>query len=246
MNIAQVQYFPLTELRNRANMANENIKAIKIYNGDNGKKGGLAFEVRRTTSGEWPDAQFDYFESRMNGLFTAILWPGNETIYLESATNSGKSYGIEYDYSTPGHVQRFSGFKADQFIQRILELERENDKLKEDVKDLEGDLEQFSTASGKLEHTFVNIFTNHLLPFFNGNNTVNVPMQGTQQQQQQQPTQHNMNWQQKQIIVQGDDDETLNNAIDVLVEAFGEANIVRIAQKLQQQPSLVNTLTAML
>jgi hypothetical protein len=240
----QIQFFPLPELRNRARTIGDNVKSIKIYSGDRGRKGPLVYEIRRGGDGEFPDAAFDYFEGRYNGIYTAIFSPGGETMYLESTQQPTGNYVFNYDYLQGTPTQQFKGFRPEQFIERILQLERENAELKNEIEDLSEELKQFETLSGKFQHAIVNVFTNNILPLFSGEAQ---PMQGTPNYNQQQlHTNNNMNWQTHPIVVPGQEDQTLDNALDVLIAAFGENNIVRIAQKIQQQPQLVNTLTAML
>lgn len=243
---SNIQFFPLPELRNRAKHVGDNVKAIKIYSGDQGRKGSLVYEIRRTNSGEFPEAAFDYFEGRYNGIYTAIFSNGGETMYLESS-QSDNNYRMPFSYPDPmnGTVDNvYKGFRPEQFIQRILELENENRNLKEDVEALNEDLKQFSTLSGKFEYALINIFQNYALPLFSQPHNAAQPMQGTPQQQFN--SEQNMNWRTHQVTVPGNADETLNNAIDVLCAAFGEENLVRIAMKLQQQPNLVNTLISMI
>jgi hypothetical protein len=197
------------------------------------------YEIRRDASGQFPDAAFDYFEGRYNGIYTAIFSPGGETMYLESTDHPQSNYLFGFDYLQ--HGNNYKNFRAQQFIERILQLERENDSLKSEVEDLTEQLSQFSTLSGKFEHALINIFTNNVLPFFAG-------------QQQQQPMQgmvnnnnnNTMSWTERPIIVPGQEEQALDNALDVIIEAFGEQNIIKMAQRLQSQPHLVTTLTSML
>lgn len=241
---SHIQFFPLTELRNRAAMVGENIKGIKIYNGE-GTKGALILDIRRTADGTFPDSAFDFFESKYNGIYTAVFSPGKETIFLESS-GSDNNYRLPFQFDNPmnganAQMGKYQQFDAMQLINRILELEKENTELKRDIEELDEEVKKVDTIRGMVEPSLVNIFTQYVVPFFAPKT---APLNSTQPNSN---TQQNMSdWRTKHIVVVGDEDETTNNALTVIYEAFGAQDVVRIAQKLQAQPQLINALRGML
>jgi hypothetical protein len=80
---------------------------------------------------------------------------------------------------------------------------------------------------------------NYIMPvFLNSSNP--TPMQGAQQQS----TEDTVDF--RTIPIHDKGDGGAQDAMSVVFYAFGPADLVRIAQKLQREPHLVNTLRAML
>jgi hypothetical protein len=240
MEQATIQIFPLTELRQRANLAPAAVKSIKVYAG-HGNTRDLVLDIRRDETGQFPQSLFDYFERKHEGPFKAIFTPTKEIIYLDSGGTS--PYQSIFNGLFPGNDTRMNTNVRD-LVNDVLRLERENAQLKEELQEKTEELERLSTLGGKLEHVFTNIVMNQIIPIFAGSGSNTQPMQGVPQQQQQQYTMEE--WTTIQVEVPGDIAQSAQNAAEVIYMAFGADTLIAMAKKLQSNPTLVTTLKGFL
>lgn len=238
------QIWPITEVRSRAQTAGESVTSIKVFSGHvfPGAKTGVVIADIRKVGDKWPDAQFTFLEKH-NGSYTAVLFPTKETMYLDSSTNTDNRFPFSYDFpmngygsTAPAQGSQYQSMEAMQLINKILELEKRVFQLSEDKKRLAEELREFNTSSGKFQHALMGVLDQWVLPKLGFNNELNfnqntMPIQGQEQQ--------DFNW-------QGHPVADLESGLMVLVAAFGDDMIIRFAKRIQQNPSLINTLSSMM
>jgi hypothetical protein len=229
-----VQIFGLDEVQERAAMAAPGVRMINIYQGHIKESGGrniLTLSIKRDDTGNFPPAQLQYVQ-RLRGNFTAVLLPTKEYFYITSsaAMNGGGQfnflpYELEPQAQDPGVL-----------LEKILQLQTENLELKALNKELQQDLAELETGADKFSFALEKLFY-RIAPAFgimdNPTKKTN-PMNGQPQNEFQ------------TIDLSGDDEQTIENALTVLLMSFGEDNILKFARRIQQNPNLVNTLIPML
>lgn len=244
MSYESMQIFDIKDVAERANLA-KNSKRINVYSGHLTAtgRGVLLFSIQRGADGEWPQNEIDYL-TKLRGKNTVCFMPQREYMYVESGINidPGQSYQIPYYYGAPGHSEPMPGAEYQnksqlELIRTIIDLERKNEKLTEEVEELTEELKQFETHSGKFAHSLENLFFQiapklgiNLSAFEQPNNT--EPMQGTQ------------DWQ--KIDLSGNTEPHIENALIVLLEAFGAEFVLKFARTIQADPNKVNTLKSFL
>lgn len=242
MTTPAFQIWPITELRSRCKGAGDSVRSVKIFQGHlypGTNKSVLILDIRRDSNNQWPDHSFDYIE-RHDGEYTAVFQPTKEIMFLQSPEMNGGIFRNQFPYNTDFiSPQKNDAGNNQHLMNRIVQLERENEKLKIENGYLKEDLKQFDTFSGKLEYSVIGILENYVFPkFANGvNNRNERPMQGTHTD--------TMEWT-KIHINPSNKDESLKASFEVLLDAFGEDKIIAMAQKLQAQPHLVQTLSSFL
>lgn len=247
MSYDSIQIFDIKDVSERANLA-RNSKRINVYGGHltGSGRGVLLFSVQRGADGEWPTNEIDYL-TKLRGKHTICFMPQREYMYVESGINidPGQSYQIPYFYgSAMNGADPVPGIEHQnknqlELIRTILDLERINADLKEQVEELSEELKQFETHSGKFAHSLENLFFQIApklginLDNFSQPNT--PPMQGNEQGQ---------DWQ--KIDLSGNSEAHIENALIVLLEAFGAEFVLKFARTIQADPNKVNTLKSFL
>ncbi len=228
----------MNEVAVRATMA-DTAKAINIYQGhirESGNRNVLTLVIRRGQDGNFPAAQLEYV-SRLKGNFTAVLMPGREYFYISSSTGRPNAQHEIFNWSP------FNDDTPSQdlgvLVQRIVDLEKENDALREENSELKDELSGLETGADKfsyaLEQLFYKVAPKLGLGDFTNNQKSNRSMNA--------PDEEN-DW--RTFDVSGNTEEDVQRALGVLLFAFGEDYVLRFARKLQQNPSLVNTLKSMI
>lgn len=234
-----IQVFPLADLKERLENS-PHVNVCVVYNGHLSEATREAMTVcylkRDKESGTFPATQFRNL-NKLRGEFTAVLKPSNEMIFLSSEENNpmnGMGFPNFMPFEAyPAHPIRNK--QLNEVINRVIELERENEALKKELAEAREDLKQFESNGDKLAYVGIKMieeFLPRLVPqtkeFFQTNKNNNV-MQGTQ----------------KNLYtydVSGTSDQHVENALELLLDAFGDENILKFARKVQQDPNLVNTL----
>lgn len=236
-----LQTWPITELRARATSASDAVKSIKVYSGIGyqGAKGALVLDIRRNESGRFPESNFDYLE-RHDGEYTAIFQPTKEVMFLEAAPIKN-AYRMPFEFSMNGPAQAepmnaYKNYNPQQLINKILELERKLVEIEEDRNELLAELEEVNTVTGKLQHVANGVFERYIFPMFSEQKTTQQPLNYGNMAGE--------DW--TKFPISNNPDQAIQDALEVLLSAFGNDALIRIAKKLQQNPNLVNTLTNML
>lgn len=231
------QLWPLTEVRERAT-SDDLIKTIKIaYDHVAKPTGYIVAEIVRNPDGTWPEAQFRNFEKN-RGRFTAFLLPKKEMLFLDSRVDDDNNqYRLDIDNPLNGaaRMQQYANKDLMELVNKLLESEKKVAILEEQVKMLEEALDEFSDNKKKFVSATGDIINQFILPgimswFQPQQQLKQQPMQG---QQQVENDLQNIDW--KNIQVQ-----SMEDALTVLVAAFGVDTITKLAVKLQQQPHMVN------
>lgn len=232
------QIWELTELRKRLPTVDPSVNVVEVFTGHlyPGQKLTSSIkqlELRRDSSGNWPLQALDYLE-RSNGDYTAIFKPTREYFLMSSVNNRNMFSGFGY-MPMNGQAIAYAQWTPERLVMRILELEKQVSEYQDITEELKEELEQFETASGKLQHTLGNVLLNYVMPVFVNHNSPSV-MQGSEQ---------GTTWTTRQIMDKNGDGGA-QDAMQIIYEAFGHDDLIRVARKLQSQPGLVNTLRAML
>jgi len=224
MSEATIQIFDISDVVGRANLA-RNAKRINVYNGHltgaNNARNVLIFQTARNEGEPWNADDLNYIQT-LRGRHTIVFMPQKEFMLGESNVNPRPGYTIPMQgiYSLngpqneqPGHEYNNAGQL--ELVNRILSLERENEKLKNELSEALEDLEQFETAGGKFAYSLEQVFFS-IAPKLG----INLGGLNTQQPKQQQPMDGtNQDW--KEIDCSGNTEQHVENALIVLVEAFG-------------------------
>lgn len=221
-----MQIFPMAEILERAELASPGVKSFDVYQGhvtSPGQHSVLVLKLLRN-NGQFNPAQLAY-TAKLRGNFTVVARPGNETFYISSDPLNFPMQGIEQ-----GELFHLGGqygtLSTNEYVNRLLELERENTALRQSNEALKKELEQFQDAGGKFSYALNNLLENFILPKF----------AGTPQAQPIQGTMSNL----KNIPIQGTHDEQLEGAVAVIIAAFGEDWVIKFAKKLQDDPQKVD------
>ena len=229
MTNSSVQIFGLDEVAERVKLS-PGVKGIHIYKGhinENSGKSVLTMFIKRDSGGNWPAEQIAYI-NKLKGNFTVVLKPSNEFFYVSSYEASNAQPNL------------FSGLNGSNeslldLVNKITALEAEKIALTTRVNELQEDLKQFETAGDKFSYALEQLFYK-VAPTFGLMPQINEPLNGTPM---------NNNWQQ-QPLTNDLNEPSIENALEIIYSAFGEAWLIKFAGKIQQQPNLVNQLKSML
>jgi CII-binding regulator of phage lambda lysogenization HflD len=235
---ASYQLWPLSEVRERAT-SDDAIKSIKIaYDHVPKPTGYIVAEIVRNPDGSWNEAQFRNFEKN-RGRFTAFFLPKKEVIFLDSRSDDDHNQ-FKLDLSDPMNGleqarRSYANKDVMQLVDKLLESEKKVAVLEEQVKMLEEALDEYSDNKKRFVSASGDIINQIILP---GIMSWFQPQQQFKPQQSMQGQQvendlHDIDW--KNIPVQ-----SMEDALTVLVAAFGVDTITKLAKKLQQQPHMVN------
>jgi len=173
--------------------------------------------------GEHLEAQTGFFRSSTFGNFTAVLKPGNEVLYFsnQGADESGQPIqGVQMPQEITGiNIQDLIN-RAIEREQMIAELEAELATARETIQELESTERKFENALMKLASAFVKW----------PDGAKGGPLQGTRNKVQTAP---------KNTDVMAEELTDLENALAVLVNAFGEDWLINFAAKCQASPEIV-------
>lgn len=236
--IDAAQIFSVDDLIERCD-ANDRARNLSIYAGhvdDNTKASMVMMYIVREPGQSWPEKRLKQLQA-LRGNFTAVFRPGNEVMYC-SADDAGKAYNFSYamqgglfgEEITPHH-----GKELKELLQMIVELEKRNAELEAKLKEASEELAYYSDGRNKFASALEDVFMRvvpRLLPetkaFFQTQNNSQT-MQGTEQ-----------NWQ--NIDVNGNTEQHVENALAVMLTAFGEENILKFARMIQRDPGKVDML----
>ena len=236
MSDAGVQIFSLTDLLERL-AANDNARTVQIYAGHyTGQGQQITMLLLQRKEGEpWPAAKVKEI-NKLRGNFTAHFKPGNEFMYVTS-DHAGNYSNYQFPMNGDDFLTPYHGKDIQALVKDILRLERENIELQARVKELSGELSYYNDNRNKFVDA-LEMFAGRLVPKFapelasffgNGNSQ---PIQGTNNMAQ---------WQ--NIDVSGNQPQHVENALEVLLSAFGEDNLLKFARMIQRDPSKVQMLT---
>ena len=185
--------------------------------------------IKRDAAGKWPHDQMAYIQ-RLKGNFTVVLKPSNEFFYISS--NTGNAYNGLFNGGEPAATDQ----NILDLVNRITALEAEKISLLHQVENLTQELKQFETASDKFTYALENLFFKiapklGLMP--------EPVLNGTQ------TNTHNMEaWQ--NIKIDHSSERGVEQALEVIYMAFGDEFLMKFAQRIQDQPQLVQQLKAMI
>jgi hypothetical protein len=226
-----IQIFTTADLLQRI-AANESAKNLSIYAGhldETSKSNALYLYITRAPGEDWPDKKISEIR-KLKGNYTALFKPGNELMYVSSEMQpmpfNFSLNGMSDQIITPHHNKELKALIAD-----VIRLEKECEDLRAKLKEATDAVRYYEDSGNKFTDVLENIFWRvapKLAPEL-------------KQYQQQQPIQGTMeDWQ--KIDVNGNSDLHLENAMIVLVEAFGDENILKFARMIQRDPGKVQML----
>jgi len=232
-----IQIFPLEEVRERAELAQPGAKCINIFQGHIRESGGrniLTMAIKRDENGNWPQQQLDYVK-RLKGNFTAVILPAKEFFYISSSSSH---------QPPPLFYSPFDDYQENQFqppgnlneiVQQLLKLQKENEALKLENKELKEELNGLESGADKFSYALEKLFY-RVAPSLGLMDKPNnyKPMDGTEKAE----------WQ--TVDLSGNDEDTIERALGVLYLAFGDESILNFARRLQHNPNLVVTLKQMI
>lgn len=230
MNDAGIQIFTVADLMSRIE-ANDNAKTLQIFAGhlDDGSKNSVLYlQINRQPGENWPDKKLSEIR-KLKGQYTAIFRPGNELMYINT-----EQQATPFNFAMNGFDQMFSPHhnkELKQLIADVIRLEKENEQLRAALNEANEAVRHYEDAGNKFTDVLENIFWRVAPKFAPELNQYKqqTPMQGNTQ-----------NWQ--QIDVSGNTNQHLENAMIVLVEAFGDENILKFARMIQRDPGKVQML----
>jgi len=241
-----VQIFDMSEVIPRANLA-RNAKMINVYanhlDNTNVGRAVLTFRTTRTEGEPWNIDDLNYIQS-LQGKYTLAFMPQKEYMYIQSGLLTRPGYTIPMNgfYTVPGQQNELGNQYQDagqmELIKRVLELERENERLNNELIDALEDLKQFETLGGKFAFSLEQMFFS-IAPKL-GIKLDGLQTPGNQYKPQNTQPMNGLEWQ--QIDVSGDTEQHVENALIVLVEAFGPDFVLKFARTIQQDPNKVQTL----
>jgi hypothetical protein len=231
-----VQIFSVADVLERID-ANEQARSLHVYAGhvDEATKNALVVLYLVRQPGEaWPAKKLQQFK-KLRGHHTALFKPGNEVMYFSSEGAGANQYqypningGVDFNAITPHH-----GKELRELIQEVLRLEKLNIELQAQVSELTDELKYYQDGrakfSGAMEDVFMKIVP-RLFPETKAFFSNEQPIQGTMNE-----------WQ--KIDLRGNDEQTLENALAVLLAAFGDEKIISFARQLQADPAKVDMLS---
>ena len=155
--------------------------------------------------------QLNLFEQYHQGEFTMRLNQSGIIIYFQNGMDNNNLNGVRVP--------------TGRDMEKVMQLTLENKQLKEKIAELEEELKQFETSGQKFSYAMEHLLERVAVRF----NLIpgEAPMQGTQRANPK-PT------------YMAENLEPLEQAFVTLVENFGEDWLIRFAQKINDQPQLVN------
>lgn len=229
------QLWPLTEVRERAT-SDDLIKTIKIaYDHVAKPTGYIVAEIVRNPDGTWYEAQFRNFEKN-RGRFTAFLLPKKEMLFLDSRVDEDNNqYRMDIDNPLNGdtRMQQYANKDLMELVNQLLESEKQVAILKERVQSLQEELDEYSDNKKKFVAASGDIINQFILPGIMSWFQPQLRQQPMQGQQQVDNDLQNIDWKNMQV-------QSMEDALTVLVAAFGVDTITKLAIKLQQQPHMVS------
>lgn len=232
-----MQIWPMTEVRSRI-QDDPSITEIRVVSGHTNKSSGMIVMNIKKANDQWNDRLLDKLEQH-RGYYTAFLFPTKEVLWLEGTTNDQKEFNYMYPYSEEAQqIAKYGNADMRSIVTELIQAKEIIAKLQQENEDLKEDLKEFETASGKFEHAIGNVFMTYVLPLFSGspkkhNLSHNRAMQGQQEENKVDFT---------QLPLRDQGDGGVQDALTILYEALGDELLVKIAQRLQREPGLVNTL----
>lgn len=231
-----MQIFPLSEIKERAKIAPDRVKTINLYSGHvteqtPAKRPTLIYSLSRNTTGQWDENQLAYV-ANFRGQYTVQLKPTNEVFYVESNESMQGFNPSLFDANKPADVvhlcQQITRLEA-----LVKSLTEERDELAERVEFFEDNGNKFAYSLEQLASKFFPTLTQYM----------STPQQ---QQRRRQPAamqgQQSFDWQN----YKRDEELSLEDAFMVLAGALGEEKIKQIAERLQDEPHLINTINSFL
>jgi len=233
--MSAIQIFPMSEVKERAAMAGRNVKSIDIYQGlitSPNQRGILALKITRDDGGDFPENQLSY-TNNLRGDYTAVLRPGSETFYISSRPQivrpmNGNQNPELYDFMAHQQAEQIP---VNDLITRLIAAEKQVAELLAANAQLKEDLEIFETASGKFQHSLMGIWDTVIAPRI-GAPSLNGPAPSKQ-------TNTNIMSDLSQFPIQGNEEEKLEAAFQILYAAFGPDWLIKFATQLQSQPEKV-------
>lgn len=226
------QIFDINEIANRAQVLPAKVTRMEVFSGfitSPTQRGVLQLIINRLDDGHFDPKQIAYSQ-RLKGDYTVVSRPTLETFYISSkpqtvAPLNGAFGAPLFDYLSPGGSQLPADMN--ELINRLLNAEKLVDQLSRENEELREELEEFQTNSGRLAHSFGQVWSQFIEPRLFG---TPAPMQGTQNKK---PMAAN---QQEQQITQ----QQLQDALTNIVETFGAEWIVRFSDRIAAQPNVVD------
>lgn len=247
---AGMQIWPLTAVRERV-LGNPSVTSVKIHPGhvlDN--KGFVISNIQKPKEGQWPLEQFDWFEKH-NGTYTVILMPTKEIMWVDSKADDPDTFQFRQSLPLNGILLQPEQVKANQYanmemmtlVNRLLEAEKKvielteaNKNIKEELKEYQDNRNRFNMATGDF---FDGVLVPRFMEMFGGNksqsntqqrNLKQRPMGG--QTEEVEDNLENIDWQNMPV-------DSMENALTILVAAFGVDTIMKLAAKLQTNPNMI-------
>lgn len=230
-----MQVFPISEIAERIALASDNVRSFDVYSthiSNRNQAALLIIKIARDPNGNFNKDQIEYTQ-KLRGNFTVVIRPGNETFYISSDAGALPMQG-NIDFMQMGGIPGIDpNMSTNEYIKRLIELERENTALKAELEIAKRDLSQFEDAGGKFSYALNNLLENFIFPKFAGTQPTNTPIQGTMHEIQN-------------IPIQGTDEQKIEAAMAIILTAFGADWVVKFASRLQQDPSKISQIKSFL
>jgi cell division protein FtsL len=237
-----MQIFPITEVPQRLAVCDSKVNKVCFYVGhvtDN-KPGKLvlSYTLRKNNLGIWPPEQLEYLAT-LRGDFTVQLMPTKEVFYVSAGKNNplqGNLFSI-YGEDNNNHLLNEDVLTL---VQKITILERQNDTLQKEVENLQEQVQYFESAGNKFSYSMEQLIGRmfpQIQTFMSTNQAPTrqraaAPMQGGE----------TFDWQ----TYKSDQELELKDAFLILAAALSEEKIIEIAEKLQDNPALVQQIKTFL